>query len=283
MSDSSKNHNTEKAASGRPDKQRLRTLEKLSHNHHITIFTIIFFFIFCGLGTWQVQRAEEKRQLLDSSEQQKVQIPKTLVQLSPEKIGEATILQGSFYRKYTVFLDNRTRDGRVGFEIVQLFCDAQRCAWVNRGWKGHKGREFPNITTPSKEIYAAGISHHPQAHGDLVANVNQGEEQKSEWPVLLQWLDINTLNKKMTGRINKPILPQSIRLVPESEYAFYAQWSDGGMTVEKHLGYAGQWFALALAALLLQFFANSDGVYHWRHWRMRMKWWRYNEEMGKKK
>ncbi len=287
MSESSKNHKAETADKKKiSDRKTLRVLDRLSHNHRITVFTTVFFFIFCGLGTWQMQRAEEKRQLLEASEIQKVQIPKTLVQLSAEKFGESTILQGKFYKPYTVFLDNRTRDGRVGYEVVQLFCDAQRCAWVNRGWLAHKGRDFPNISTPSRGVYTSGLSHHPVAHSGIVDNVGQTEnsaETKNQWPGLLQWLDIKALNTKISGRISKPIISQSIRLLPESEYAFHAKWPDSGMTVEKHLGYAGQWFALALAAILLQFFANSDGMYHWRHWRMRMKWWRYNEDMGKKK
>lgn len=262
--------------------QSLRVVDRLSHNHRITAFATIFFFIFCGLGTWQLKRAEEKQaQIQEDVEVQSSVVPKTLIELKPNEPGQWTLLEGYFHPKHIVFLDNRTRESRRGYEVVQLFCDRQRCAWVNRGWVEHTDRTLPGIDTPKNRIQTTGYTVAVKPHGELVDNLQEVNAYQP-WPMRVQWLDTKAINQHLPAKLNKPILSQSVRLTVESQYGFYAMWPKTGMTEEKHLGYAMQWFALALAAVLLQIFANSDAVYHWRHWRLRQKWWKYNENMGKK-
>src|SRR4249919_3883422 len=71
---------------------------------------------FVALGNWQARRAEEKRALAAQLEKQRIS------------------LTGVFRPEYTVFLDNRIRNHRAGYEVVTpLRLDGEHVL-VNRGW-----------------------------------------------------------------------------------------------------------------------------------------------------
>ncbi|HBM08322.1 MAG TPA: cytochrome oxidase biogenesis protein Surf1,facilitates heme A insertion, partial [Pseudomonas sp.] len=77
------------------------------------------------LGFWQLERADQKRDMLARQEAREAAAP-----LGPEQIetlqdpAYARInLQGSFDAEHSFLLDSRTRDGRVGVELLQPFQD----------------------------------------------------------------------------------------------------------------------------------------------------------------
>src|SRR5260370_42402306 len=96
-----------------------------------------------ALGNWQSRRAEEKRALGARLEQVSV--------------------RGEFVAGRTVLLDNKTRRGRVGYEVVMpLKLRDSMHVLVNRGWI-ERGR-ISELRTPAGERQGQGIAPRPPPH-----------------------------------------------------------------------------------------------------------------------
>src|SRR5260370_40586389 len=103
------------------------------------------------LGDWQSRRAGEKRALGARLEQVSV--------------------RGEFVAGRTVLLDNKTRRGRVGYEVVTpLKLRDSLHVLVNRGWI-ERGR-ISELRTPAGEGQAAGIAPDPPPHAREQAKKN---------------------------------------------------------------------------------------------------------------
>ena len=97
---------------------------------------MFFFLSFINLGFWQLDRKNEKLALL-----LKMAELSDRPGISPSAITSATqsgtpvTMQGAFDEKVILLLDNKTLDGAVGFEVLQLFLDQTGLNYlVNRGF-----------------------------------------------------------------------------------------------------------------------------------------------------
>ena len=100
-----------------------------------------------SLGFWQLQRGEEKRQLLASFEALRQAEPIGLEQLEPmrDPAYRRVHLRGHFDPEHSLLLDSRIRDGHAGVELLQPFYDQASGLWVllNRGWLPWPDRRTP--------------------------------------------------------------------------------------------------------------------------------------------
>ena len=91
-----------------------------------------------ALGGWQLQRADEKSALLASQEARRQAPAQPIGELerSADPAFQRVLLRGYFDAEHSLLLDNRTRDGRVGVELLQPFYDQPSGLWLllNRGW-----------------------------------------------------------------------------------------------------------------------------------------------------
>src|SRR5690554_2492987 len=102
------------------------------------VFTLIFLPILLSLGVWQLDRAGQKRLLQAQTEQQRHQpaIPLSELQTTTDPAWRALQLTGQFDPERIWLLDNRTRNGQAGVEVLQLFHDqpSNQLLVINRGW-----------------------------------------------------------------------------------------------------------------------------------------------------
>ena len=209
--------------------------------------------IACSLGFWQLGRAQTK---LDWQAQitQKAQMPALdgaalgALQDTEGKradwLHRPVQLEGEWIDKHTVFLDNRQMNARPGFYVLTPFkvqaTDA--VVLVQRGWVG---RDFidrtrlPAIQTPSGVVSLQGLIALPPSK--LYA---LGEEAKA---VIRQNLDLQNFRLE-TGL---PLLEISVVQVGEASEGLLREWPQVATGVQKHYGYAFQWFGLALLIALL--------------------------------
>src|SRR5687768_13625510 len=94
-----------------------------------------------ALGNWQAGRAAEKRALG-----------------APPRLA----LAGEFVPRFTVYLDNKTRRGTPGYEVVtplRLAGSAEHVL-VNRGWiaAGRTREALPPAATPAGAVRIEGIA-----------------------------------------------------------------------------------------------------------------------------
>ena len=200
-----------------------------------------------SLGAWQLQRADEKSALLDRQEARRQAPAQAIGELeqSADLAFRRVLLRGYFDAEHSLLLDNRTRDGRAGVELLQPFYDQPSGLWLllNRGWLPWPDRRTPvAFSTPSGALQLqAWIYVAPGETFQL-----QADQPGNSWPQLMTRIDTHGLWQQL-GRAGWPF---ELRLLP-GPAAYQAQWAVVAMGPEKHLGYAVQWFAMALALACL--------------------------------
>ena len=207
----------------------------------LVVFALLPLLVF--LGFWQLSRGEQKRVLLENYAERRAAEPMAIEQLlgTEDPAFRRVRLHGQFDAAHSLLLDNRTRNGRPGVELLQPFHDQASGLWLllNRGWLPWPNRRTPpEFTTPEQSLsldawvyVAPGATF--QLHADP-ANAN--------WPRLVTAIDPAKLWSEL-GRSGF-----AFELREEAGPASYeADWPIVAMGPEKHIGYAVQWFAMALA------------------------------------
>ena len=212
-----------------------------------TLVVLVLLALLLALGSWQLQRADEKSALLASQEARRQAPAQPIGELerSADPAFQRVLLRGYFDAEHSLLLDNRTRDGRVGVELLQPFYDQPSGLWLllNRGWLPWPDRRTPvSFSTPAGALQLqAWIYVAPGESFQL-----QADQPGNAWPQLLTRVDAGALWRQL-GRAG---WPYELRLLP-GPAAYQADWAVVAMGPEKHLGYAVQWFALAVALACL--------------------------------
>ena len=224
-------------------------VQTLRRNWKITLFAIFFLPLLISLGNWQLSRAEEKQQRQTVYQQlsQLPAIPLSELNQDAYQTYRKVELRGVFDRERYWLLDNRSREGRSGYEVLMpLIGDSQGLVLVNRGWlQAPANRErLPDFETPEGEITIQGYLYPAETNAwfkhsesDLLRN----------WPQRVLQLD-PTAGAEVLG---EKVFPFIIRLDDLSEGALITAWPLINSGPEKHTAYAWQWFAMALALCLL--------------------------------
>ena len=206
--------------------------------------------VLIGLGVWQLQRAQEKRELLAREALQAVAAPLGVAEV--ERLGDPAFrpvrLTGRFDAAHSLLLDNRQRGGRPGVELLQPFLDRPSGRWVlvNRGWLPWPDRRTPPAyATPDGELNLQASVYRSPGAAFLLGDGAPG----AGWPRLVNTVDAAALWREL-GREG---LADELRLAP-GPASYVGDWPLVSMGPERHLGYAVQWFALAATLL---------GLYLW--------------------
>lgn len=158
------------------------------------------------------------------------------------------VARGQWLAERTVFLDNRQMNGRVGFFVVTpLRLEGSDVAvLVQRGWvpRNFEDRSrVPVVETPTGPVTVAGRIVPPP--GKLY------ELGAAEVGPIRQNLDLAQFRSE-TGL---PLVAVSIQQTDAAADGLARDWPPGNTGVDKHYGYAFQWFGLcALIAVLYVWF-----------------------------
>ncbi len=210
--------------------------------------TVFLVSLFAGLGRWQLHRADEKTQILETYRERATQPAAAL----PARLADPERWR---YRKVRVtataaaarqfLLDNQIRESRPGFNVLTPFKPAHGESFlVDRGWVplGASRNDPPDVSIPDKPLHLEGLIYVPYAEPFSLGGMDDGE---LGWPRIIQFLDFNTLGQ----RLGEPLRPFTLRLDPASEHGYLRDWPLIAVSPNKHLAYAFQWFALALGVV----------------------------------
>lgn len=228
-------------------------------------FAIIMTPLLLSLGFWQLQRAEEKQQLIDKQSQGKTEQLNEIDDVSNDNQGidwsyKMVSVSGYYRSTENLLLDNRTRDGVVGYEVISLFQIGDgKVLLVNRGWvKAPSYRDqlpiiISDIAGALVGVTVKGSVYFP---GNQVFTLSD-EPIPQGWPKRIQKLDINALSKEL----GEKMYPFTVRLSDNSQPgALQTGWKISQMSPDKHVGYAVQWFSLALVLVVMTFIAVSKQI-----------------------
>jgi surfeit locus 1 family protein len=233
---------------------------RLTANRKLTLFTLFALPTLIALGCWQWSRAAEKRVLEASYTAQQTQPPIALDANNITTLADyrRVFVQGEFDHKHTWLLDNKQREGRVGYEVVVPFVlDDGSMMLVNRGWLAGSGdrQHPPLVPTDAGPQTLFGILVSATKHPLLNAN-----HTGASWPRIIMAID----PPAMAQQLDQPLLERYLLLDEGSPGALVTNWPVVNVSSAKHLGYAFQWFGMALALVIWFIVANTAVLRRWR-------------------
>ncbi len=228
------------------------------------VITVILLPLLVSLGFWQLDRAEQKREIYEQFKNRQSAAIIDLNLDSPKRHSKQDILwhqiklKGVFDPGINILLDNQVVNSAPGYFVFNAFMLDDEWLLVNRGWlpTGADRSIAPAIYTPKEEVELIAVATDVPTTGILLGNNNI--ERISEEIFRMQKIDIEEVSK-ITGL---KLLPFIARLEPESDHGFVREWVMPGSGEEKHLGYAFQWFALALTLLIIFLVVNIKRSKH---------------------
>ncbi len=204
--------------------------------------------LFSGLGTWQLQRAAEKRAIIASLEDNRQPVLERLPG-TPAALREAARrevrIQGRYAGERQFLLDNRILEGRPGFDVLTpLILDDGRRVLVDRGWvavgPGREPVESVGLAV-AERVTVDGRLWLPESGIALGAAVTPGDD----WPRLVTRIDFAALEEAL----GRDLVPAVIRAKGDAPWLFRPRDLQPRFGPMRHYGYAFQWFALALTVL----------------------------------
>ncbi len=210
------------------------------------------------LGIWQLDRAEQKTEILNQLKAYATLPPVDLVSMLSEFSDEMrfrnVIAQGRYLADKSIYIDNQVVAGQVGYRVFTPFLLANAktqkqpttTIMVDRGWVsvGESRSQLPTFKTSVETLTLSGrlntAPSKPPIWNDKYS-VSEGQ--------LWQYLPLQEYALQM----HLSVLPLVLELAPEPssnelKQQFKRIWADiSDEWVAKHQGYAFQWFAMAVA------------------------------------
>ena len=225
-----------------------------------TFLTLCLGAAFAGLGQWQLHRAAEKRALIDEFMVRSQARPVEL-DLANEDLDAMNFLRvrvvGSFEARKQFLLDNQVRNGRVGYSVLTplRLANGQGVVVVDRGWvpQGQTRDQLPKLDVPRHELQITGTVYVPSGIPLQLGSMDEGEYR---WPRTIQYFDFAALS----ARIGYAVRPLVVRLDPGWPFGYERDWQPVALTPERHVAYAVQWFALAVALVIIFLIVNIKRI-----------------------
>lgn len=253
----------------RQSTQQERVTFTLAFNWKLSVVGLLMLPLLLRLGFWQLERAQEKQQLSHAIEQQRQQPAVDNISLL-QNFSQGSQLQrfdlqyrkvrltGRFDQTRYWLLDNKTRQGKAGYEIIAPFTDTTgKTLLVNRGWVAapRLRNEIPAVDTVPGTTTIDAYVYQPSSNLYTASMLSENPLKNSAWPQRIQKIDIAEIYQQLNLQ---PTFPFVLRLADFSDGALVTQWRWMNSSADKHQGYAVQWFAMAVVLLVALLFANSN-------------------------
>jgi surfeit locus 1 family protein len=213
----------------------------------LTLFGMAFFI---WLGFWQLGRADQKQALLD----QYATAQRTQVEITPQNATNLPRYQrvqvsGRFDPAHQVLLDNMpSHTGQPGYRVLTPFETTAGWLLVDRGWLplGSTRSQLPDIQVGNEPRTITGtIDELPRAGLELKAPTL---DASAPWPRVLSFPQQAALEQQLGQKLIPGLLLLDASQVDGYERVWEAHL---GFLPERHIGYAVQWFAFAVVAVIL--------------------------------
>jgi surfeit locus 1 family protein len=219
---------------------------------------VIAFVLFAALGTWQVQRAAEKQELLAAIERggrdAPIELPYADTALAEAEFRRVRA-QGRFLTQRQFLLDNRLFDGRVGYDVITPLVLADgRTVLVDRGWLPAGPRREPRGEVAMEMAAPLTVTGRLWRPDPAIALGPAIAPSDGDWPRTVTRIDYEALGQAL----GRSLVPAVIRAERGSPWVLTPRPLEPQFGPQRHYGYAVQWFTLALTVLVV------TGVLQWR-------------------
>ncbi len=219
----------------------------------VTVAALLLAALTFSLGQWQLGRAAQKLTLQASLDQKKNLPPLLNADIvaaskdDAELVDRQILLTGRWLSEKTVYLDNRPMNGKPGFWVITplLIIGSDKVVLVQRGWVPRNFEDrtaLAKIETPEQAVMVLGRMAPATAKLYAFKGADIGR--------IRQNLEIAAFAVE-TGL---PLIDALVIQIDPASEGLQRDWAAPNTGVDKHYGYAFQWFGLC--ALVL-------GLYAW--------------------
>jgi len=218
---------------------------------YVILLFLVLLGLFLWLGSWQLDRSAQKKQILTVYQKSFQAAPIPLIDVSSQPSQyrfQAVKIRGTYNNKKQFLLDNRFYKHRLGYHVLTAFKPNNSNHWllVDRGWieRGSSRQQLPSLSSIPNPQTIIGRVYIPSTKQRVL---NDEQDNPHAWPRLIQKIDFFVL-AKMFG---KPLYPFIVRLEPQQRFGDVRDWPLVNVLPAKHTAYAVQWFAFAMVLIIL--------------------------------
>ncbi len=204
---------------------------------------------FTALGLWQLQRMHAKQAMLDAQGPAVAQaLPLSQALAAPGALHG--VADHGRFLPGVVLLDNQTRHGRPGVKIYHPFrSDEGSVLLVDLGWRAlPPDRTLPDVPAPPSPVAVRGLLAPPPSAGLALGPAFSATDEAG------RWLASRLPAEGLAQALGLPALPDRVlRLDPTLPFGDERDLDllPNTLPPQRHLGYAVQWFGLALTVLVV--------------------------------
>lgn len=226
----------------------------------LTLAAVLVAGVTFSLGQWQLRRAAQKQALMFAIEAQSNEAILKAADLVvfknlQEAVHRRATLKGVWRAEHTVFLDNRQMSGKTGLiAVTPLVLDGTgQIILIQRGWvlRNFADRAaLPTIETPAGPVTVRGRIAPPPSKLYEFKGADSGR--------IRQNIDIAAFSRE----IALPLMPVSMVQMGPANEGLLRDWAAPNVGIDKHYGYAFQWFGLC--ALVIGLYVWFQMIHPWR-------------------
>ncbi|MDP9990484.1 cytochrome oxidase assembly protein ShyY1 [Variovorax boronicumulans] len=238
----------------------------------VTIAAILTLAATVSLGRWQLSRAAQKEALQASidAEKQKPALDQAEFLALPQAsdaLHRPVRLRGLWLTPQTVYLDNRQMHGVPGFYVLTPFAleGTEQTVMIQRGWVQRNfvdRTKLGAVETPAGIVEVTGLIEPPPSHllelGASAAAAAPAPASAASAPAqapaaegssaIRQNLDLEAFRAETKLPLRTDVSLQQTG--PASE-GLQRDWPAPALGLERHYGYAFQWFGLSALVVIL--------------------------------
>ncbi|GAA3995518.1 SURF1 family protein [Comamonas faecalis] len=217
----------------------------------LTLAALLLAGVTARLGAWQLSRAHEKERLQAQVQARQGEAALDSVELAAAggaALHRPVMLRGQWVEGSTVFLDNRQMSGRVGFDVISALrlSGTEAVVAVQRGWVardfGDRAR-LPELPAPAGEVRVEGrVAGEPARLFEFASTATGSGPSR-----IRQNLHLSDY----ADELGLALLPVTVQQTGPGGDGLLRQWPAADSGVDKHYGYAFQWFGLSALVMVL--------------------------------
>ena len=213
-----------------------------------------------SLGNWQTHRGDEKAARQAEWDKALARTPSPLSSAedlvgTARRLPQRVVAHGTLVADATVYIDNRIVDGVAGYQVITPVAIAEGMPWVlvNRGWAPRNMADrmkLPAAPVPKDAVRIEGLAvdHVPRVL-DLGAH---GGQLRGIW----QNLDFAAYERASGHAVARFVVEQT----NDTGDGLRRVWARPDTGVDRHRGYAFQWYSLAVLIAALTLFFGSKAL-----------------------
>ncbi|MCH9699435.1 MAG: SURF1 family protein [Gammaproteobacteria bacterium] len=220
----------------------------------LVCFIVVLVSLLITLGFWQLQRAEQKQNILD---QQQHQLALPAIEFNPDYQNledihyRKVVMHGRYDCQHQILLDNKHYQHKPGFHVITALSGSKgkTSILINRGWIPMQSNRQPESLyqqCPKQVVRVEGTATAFPALGFHFES--PADSEYNQWPKIELELDA----VKLSYALGYPVTDYLVLSDPDNKHGFIRNWQiKPTISPQKHKAYAVQWFAMAIVLVMI--------------------------------